>query len=126
MRTIKDKADEHQHKGVYRVTCSCGLNYIGETGWSLKDRLKEHGDNICNQRICTSALAEHSENSKHHICLEETSMLAKENHYFKRRFREALEIIKHPNNFNRDGGFEVSKNWAPLIKFQNKPNLSRF
>ena len=103
-----------------------GLNYIGETGWSLKVRLKEHGADICNQRVCTSALAEHSEKSKHHICLEDSSLLAKENHYFKRRFREALEIIKHHNNHNRDGGFEVSKNWVPLIKCQNKSELSRF
>ena len=124
MRTVKDKVDEHQQKGVYRVTCSCGLNYIGETGQSLKVRLKEHGADICNQHIRTSALPEHSEKSKHHICLEETSMIAKENHYNKRRFKEALEIIKHPNNLNRDSGFEVSKNCVPLIKFQNKPRLS--
>ena len=110
MRTVKDKADEQQHKGVYKVTCSCGLYYIGETARSLKVRVKEHGADIRNQHIHTSALAEHSEKSKHHICLEETSMLAKENHYYKRRFREALEIIKHPNNLNRDGGFEISKN----------------
>ena len=125
MRTVKDKVDEHQQKGVYKVTCSCGLNYIGETGRSLKVRLKEHGADIRNQRIRTSALAEHSERYKHHICLEDSSLLAKENHYFKRRFREALEIIKHPNNLNRDGGFEVSRNWVPLIKGQNKSELSR-
>ena len=90
MRTVKDKVDEHQQKGVYKVTCSCGLKYIVETGWSLKVRLKEHGPDIRNQGICTSAWAEHLESSKHHICLEYSSLLAKENHYFKRRFREAL------------------------------------
>ena len=125
MRTVKDKVEEHQRKGVYKVTCSCGLNYIGETGRSLKVRLREHGADIRNQRIHTSALAEHSERSKHHICLEEASLLAQENHYFKRRFREAIEIIKHPNNLNRDGGFEVSKSWVPLIKCLNKSNLSK-
>ena len=120
MRTVKDKIDERREKGVYKVTCSCGLNYIGETGRSLKVRIKEHGADICNQRTRTSALVEHFEKSKHHICLEETSILARENHYYKRWFREALEIIKHPKNLNRDGGFEVSKNWIPLIKYQNK------
>ena len=116
MRTVKDKADEQQHKGVYKVTCSCGLYYIGETDQSLKVRLKEHGADICNQRIHTSALAEHSEKSKHHIRLEDTSLIAKENHYYRRRFKEVLEIIKHPKNLNRDGGFEVSKSWVPLLK----------
>ena len=126
MRTAKDKVDEHQQNGVYKVTCSCGLNYIGETSRSLKFRLKEHGANIRNQCVRTFSLMEHLEKSKHHICLEDSSLLAKENHYFKRIFREALEIIKHPNNLNRDGGFEVSKNWVPLIKCQNKSDLSRF
>ena len=78
MRTVKDKVDDHEHKGVYKVTCSCGLNYIGEIGRSLKVRLKEHGADIH-----TSALVEHSEKSKHHICLEDSSFLAKENHHFK-------------------------------------------
>ena len=102
MSTVKDKIEERQQKRVYKVTCSCVLNYIGETGWSLKVRMKEHRADIRNQCICTSALAEHSEKSRHHICLEETSMLARESHYYKRRFREALEIIKHPKNLNRD------------------------
>ena len=56
MSSVKDKVEEHQHKGVYRVTCSCGLNYIRETGRSLKVRLREHGDDIRNQHICTYAL----------------------------------------------------------------------
>ena len=30
MRTVKDKIEELQQKGVYKVTCLCGLNYIGE------------------------------------------------------------------------------------------------
>ena len=83
MTTIKDKIDERQQKRVYKVTCSCGLNYIGETGHSLKVRMKEHGADIRNQSIHTSALAEHSKKTRHHIYLEETSMVARENHYYK-------------------------------------------
>ena len=110
MRTVKDKIDEVLQKGVYKVICSCGLNCIGEIGQSLKGRMKEDMTDIHNQHIRTSALVEHSEKTKHHIYIEETSMLSRENHYYKTRFREALEIIKHPKNLTRDGGFEVSKN----------------
>ena len=39
----------------------------------------------------------------------------KEDHYFKIKFREALEIIKLPHNLNRDGGLEVSTSWLPSI-----------
>jgi len=64
----------------------------------------------------TSALAEHSFSSKHHIRLEDTKILAKEDHFFKRRIKEAIEILKHPNNLNRDNGLEISENWIPLIQ----------
>jgi hypothetical protein len=77
-----------------------------------------------NECIHTSALAEHSLKTKHHVCLEDTKILAKEDHYYKRSFREALEIIKHPNNMNKDGGLEVSNNWLPLINQLGFINLN--
>jgi hypothetical protein len=42
-------------------------------------------------------------------------MLAKENHLFKRRIREAIEIQKYPSNLNKDSGLELSENWLLLI-----------
>jgi hypothetical protein len=77
--------------------------------------LKEHEADIRKERTRTSTLAEHSLKTKHHVFLEDTKILAKEGHYYKRCLREAIEIIKHPNNMNRDGGLEVSSFWHPLI-----------
>ena len=102
-------------RGVYMVPCSCKISYIGETGCSFRIWLKEHGANIRNERTRTSALAEHVAKTKHHIFLEDTKILAKEDHHFKRKLREALEILKFPNNLNRDGGLEVSTSWLPSI-----------
>jgi hypothetical protein len=34
MRSVKDKIDHHQYKGVYKVEFSCGKCYIGET-WMI-------------------------------------------------------------------------------------------
>lgn len=116
MRSVKDKIDWHQYKGVYKVDCSCGMSYIGETGRSFQIRLKEHGADTRRERTNTSALVEHSLKTKHHVCLENTKLLAVEEHYFKRRVREALEIMKHPNNLNSDRGLEISERWLPLIK----------
>ena len=78
MRFVKDDIDKHQLKGVYKIDCSCGKSYIGETGRSLQTRLKEHGADIRNERSRTSALAEHSSKTKHHICLESASIVARE------------------------------------------------
>ena len=48
-----------------------------------------------------------------------------EEHYNKRRILEAVEIEKHPNNFNRDDGLVLSDLWKPLIrKLRNNEELS--
>jgi hypothetical protein len=124
MKSVKDPIDHQQGKGIYKVSCSCGKCYIGETGRSFQIRIKEHATDIRNEHIRTSALAEHSLKTKHQVFLEETKILAKENHYYKRCLREALEIIKHPNNINRDGGLEVSNFWQPLINQLRDPHRS--
>ena len=38
----KDSVDPKLRKGIYSMPCSCGEVYIGETGRSIKLRLKEH------------------------------------------------------------------------------------
>ena len=116
MISVKDPIDHTQFRGVYKVPCSCKISYIGETRRSFHTQLKEHGADIRKECIHTSALAEHVAKTKHQVCLEDTKIIAKEDHYFKRKFREALEIIKFPYNIlNRDGGLEVSTSWIPSI-----------
>jgi hypothetical protein len=100
MKSIKDPIDHQQGKGIYKVTCSCGKCYINETGRSFQVMIKEHPIDIRNEHTRTSSLAEHSLKTKQQVYLEGTKIHAKENHYYKRRLREALEIIKHPNNIN--------------------------
>jgi hypothetical protein len=109
MKSVKDEPDHKKCKGVYKIECSCGKCYIGEIGCSFQIKIKEHGADIKNECTRTSALAEHSFSSKHHIHLEDKKILAKEDHFFKRRIKEAIEILKHPNNLNRDNGLEISE-----------------
>ena len=96
MRSVKDNINRQNLKVVYNIDCSCGKSYIGETGRSLKIRLKEHTTDIKNERSRKSALAEHSSKTKHHICLEEAKIIAREENYHKRKIKEAIEIMKFP------------------------------
>ena len=125
LKSVKDNIDKQQLKGVYKIDCSCGKSYIGETGRSLQTRLKEHGADIRIGRSRTSALAEHSSKTKHHICLENASIIAREEQHQKRKIREALEILKHPCNLNRDNGLEISGSWLPLIREIRSANTSQ-
>ena len=90
-------------------------SYNNVTTTRSNRHLKEHGVDIRKKRIHSLALVEHVAKTKHHIFLEDTIILAKEDHYFKKKFKEALEIIKLPHNLNRDGGLEVSTSWLPSI-----------
>ena len=118
---MKDPNHPHQFKGVYEIPCSYGKSYIGETRRSVQQRIKEHEVDLRLNRFHTSALVEHANKTKHQLCLENTNILSKEENYSRRKFREALEIIKHPQNLNRDKGWEINRSWIPLLhQNQNK------
>ena len=55
--THKDRVNEFQEPGVYRILCECGLVYIGETGRNLSSRLKEHKTNCEKAELEKSAVA---------------------------------------------------------------------
>ena len=97
---------------MYEVPCSCGKVYIGQIGHSLIARLKEHSVIISYRRINRYALVEHSYNTSHQVCIENSSLITREDNYNKRRIREAVEI---ENNLNKDDGLKLSNTWKPLI-----------
>ena len=51
---------------MYKIPCSsCPRVYIGQTGRTLGQRVKEHQRSVRDKKIATSALAEHSERTGH-------------------------------------------------------------
>ena len=95
-------------QGVYTIPCSCDKVYIGETGRSIKTRLKEHGADIHHCRVKNSTVTQQSCATMHHICLEKVEVLTTVPHHFKRKVSEALEIEKYPNNLNQDDGLKLN------------------
>lgn len=92
----KDQIDPKKNKGVYSIPWSCNKIYIGKTGQSIQTRLKEHGADIIQKHSKKYALAEHSNITNHHICLEDANVIINMDHYTKRRVKEVIEIKKHP------------------------------
>jgi len=49
-------------------------------------------------------------------------ILYKETNYGKRMIKEAIEIEKCPDNFNREDGWKISSTWKPIIHQEKKEN----
>ena len=56
------------------------------------------------------------EKGNHIIKFEDTKLLATTSGYNARLQREAIEIFKHPNNFNRKEEIrKINKTWIPVL-----------
>ena len=88
--TRKDRVNEFQKPGVYRIPCECGLVYINETGRNLSLRLKEHKTNREKAELKKSAMAKHSWNNDHCIKWNAATILAIENHKFSLKMGESI------------------------------------
>ena len=57
--------------------------------------------------------------------MEDAKVIALEDHYNKRKIREAIEIEKHIKNFNKDDGLILCKSWKPIIHSLKEKTNSR-
>ncbi|XP_045535026.1 uncharacterized protein LOC123721196 [Papilio machaon] len=121
LRSPKDRTLWSYTPGVYKINCSCGSSYIGQTKRTITSRIKEHIRAVKNNDPQKSAIAEHllDPSTNHWIELHSPQVLSTERHYIPRLVREAIEIAKC-KNFNREDGFKLSSAWNPVIQYYNK------
>ena len=95
----KDKADKKDKCGtVYHVSCKdCTSSYVGESARPLKVRLNEH-------EKPSSPVGEHSAAPGHDIDWDGVKVLDKEDNWFKRGVKEAIQIRRTGSDLNKDKG----------------------
>ena len=104
---------------IYRIPCSCGKIYIGETGRELGLRVQEHQKAV---RLCSNrtGLDRHARDSGHSMDWDNITILAREAHWQKRKLKENLEIEKSRDRVLNDySGYAFNQLWA---KFLNPGN----
>ena len=112
----KAKLPKNSYPGVYRISCSCDGDYIGQSKKQNRTRVQEHQKAIFKEKWKDSALAEHTKDCTSLVNWENASTISNESHYFKRCVREALEIQKEKVGPNGDKIINKKKwdNMSPL------------
>ena len=116
--------EPNNHPGVYKLDCSCGKSYVGETKLKISSRIAQHQQCTWEGKWDRSAVAEHSKNCHGYFdWLSKKNTLKVESKDFDRKVREALEIQYNrcapaDGGLNQDEGQYVkSKFWKPLFSW---------
>jgi len=107
-RNPKGKIPEIQNPGVHKKLRSCGKSYIGPTGRAIGVRIKEHEKDVDYRKTGKSAVAEHVEQKVHNISFSQIKILYKETNYGKQMIKEAIEIKKCHEIFNKENCWKIS------------------
>jgi hypothetical protein len=120
LRPVKDKLGL-KDAAIYHIPCKCGKVYVGQSGQTIEARLKEHRRHVRLNQLEKSAVAEHSITTSYHINFDGTTKLGMATKYMDHLVKEAIEIWLHPDNFNRDDGFNLSHTSCPIINMLQLP-----
>ena len=114
---VKDKLSVEQESSVvYKVPCTCGSYYIGETVRRLETRLREQCKRGETEK---SAVAEHAWTEEHPILWDQTKVIDRANRQDVLRFKEALHIQTSNGHFNRDVGTDIPQCWPALLNLNS-------
>ena len=113
---VKNRRPVELRRGVvYEVPCgACNKMYVGETGRSLHERLKEHKYAVKTANM-NNGIAAHAWNHQHPVDWASAKVRAFEQHLWKRRVLEAICIKETKENSNLDCGLILNQAWSPLL-----------
>ena len=116
---VKDQDPMLSRAGVvYRIPCSCGKEYIGETKRALRTRLKEHQAATRRGETEKSAIAEHAWAEQHCPAWDEVTILEQAEREDILRIKEAfcIALTDQKKSLNRDKGVATADCWMPLLR----------
>ena len=117
----KDKCDEHQKSGIYKLLCDfCSKVYIGQSRRKILTRYREHCSHIKYNRPTKSAVAEHALTNLH-VNLTESNLknlkLIKPTRSIKQLdVLESIEIHKYKSKLMNNVYGPVSSSLFNFIK----------
>ena len=112
---VKNAVPSEKVKGViYKVDCTCGSSYIGETNKTLEVRLKEHERAVETDNRKKNGIAVYANNTWHSIDWAKAEIIDKEQNWCKRRVKEALYIKEMKAQMNLDQGLTLNNVWCML------------
>ena len=97
---------ENRSEVIYQIPCSrCPQTYIGQTGRTLGQRLKEHQRAVRDRNTSTSALVDHVCNTGHPVEWNKAQIIDSCPHTFQVvPILESWMIQKQPSTLNRELG----------------------
>ena len=101
---VKDPVPPEAKSGtVYCVSCSgCPASYVGQTGRTVRDRVKEHKYALRTGNGTASTLAEHTINTRHLIDWDGVEVIDSHLDTFQHCVVEGWHIVRQHHPLNRD------------------------
>ena len=120
---VKDFESFMRRSGVvYKIPCSCGMEYIGETKRCLGIRMREHQAATKRGETEKSAIAEHAWLNQHRFLWDETSILDQARSNISLVIKEAFHIMLAEGRLlNRHQGIYIADCWRPLLRRVHVP-----
>ena len=115
MRVKNTRPAEMKKGAVYEIPCmDCSKVYIGKTGRSLTERVKEHKYAV-KRHDEKNRIAAHAWAAKHRVDWSAAKVRTTEQHLWKRKILEAIHIKRQSGTSNLDCGLHLNPIWSPLL-----------